>query len=806
MSAVSPAPPASSGAEQARAGGSFRLSAESRQRAQSRLQWDATECARARPEATTLDRVFTSGYDSASSVEIDRARAYTDDELTDLLKMAYHEWRMPPERDGESVQWACERFGVDAHARIDLATVSARARDAVKRVSYLMALFAMRGRISKTSEFNIQCSDLFFRIFETIQYAYYGVESRARIINARDDGLAVAGSLDSAMFRFATMDLGEVLKPNESLVLFLLRQLAAHGYRRYKGHCYEQVLVEGPAPPSEIEAARAAAERSGAEVPPLDAMTTKYDTHAWRQVCSIKAFIYRVTRKEVYWEQWRNLHANGAAKHAVEALENCTDVEFPDLVPNRHVFAFRTGIYDCMSMTYTPYIDPETRERNHIDPRLVACKYFNMDFPEQYADVIDDWYTDIPTPHFQRVLDYQELGAPGRERTDVCKWLYVMIGRMLYDVGEMDQWQVMAFIKGIAGSGKSTIIKVIQNLYPKADVAVLSANCQEKFALESLLDCLAFVCSEVREDFRLSQGELQSMISGEDVAINRKFKTVETRTWTAPGFFVGNQTGNWIDAQGSMTRRFVMWEFLRKVKDSAHGKVADPNLGRKIAREMPLLLLKCNLAYRHACNEFGDSDIWDVLPKYFTATQLRLKAQINPLVGFLSDSDSIVTGPTRYVLLKEFRRLYKEWLTHNNFGRPPKFVPDHYESVFEEYGLTIETGKRGWSGEAVTAQWVVGAAIVAEPCFDTDSAQPPLDATEAAASLSSSSLPFSPSSLSSSSAFASVASPTHSMYGVESDGTQHDDAQLSLSTPSTPIPVGGYFTDAPQDDAMVQDN
>lgn len=795
------APP--SGTEQARPGGSFLLPDETRQRAQSRLQWDAIECARARPEATTLDRIFTSGYDSASPVEIDRARAYTDDELTDLLKMAYHEWRMPPERDAESVQWACERFGVDSHARIDLATVAARARDAVKRVSYLMALFAMRGRISKTSEFNIQCSELFFRIFETIQFAYYGVESRARIVNARDDGLATAGSLDSVMFRFATMDLGEVLKPNESLVLFLLRQLAAHGYRRYKGHCYEQVLVEGPAPPSEIEATRAAAERGGHDVPPLDAMTTKYDTHAWRQVCSIKAFIYRVTRKEVYWEQWRNLQSSGAAKHAVEALENCTDTEFPDLVPDRHVFAFRTGIYDCMSMTYTPYIDPETRERNHIDPRLVACKYFNMDFPETYADVLDDWYSDIPTPHFQQVLDYQELGAPGRERTDVCKWLYVMIGRMLYDVGEMDQWQVMAFIKGIAGSGKSTIIKVIQDLYAKADVAVLSANCQEKFALESLLDCLAFVCSEVREDFRLSQGELQSMISGEDVAINRKFKTVETRTWKAPGFFVGNQTGNWIDAQGSMTRRFVMWEFLRKVKDSAHNKTVDPNLGRKIAREMPLLLLKCNLAYRHACNEFGDRDIWDVLPKYFTATQLRLKAQINPLVGFLSDPDSIVTGPKRYVLLKEFRRLYKDWLAHNNFGRPPKFVPDHYESVFEEYGLTIETGKRGWSGESVTAQWVVGAAIVAEPCFDTDSAQPPVDAIEAA-SLSCGAPSSSSSSLSSPLASLSLTTPTHT---PDPDAALHDYGQLPLSAPPTPIPMGGYFVDPPpQGDAMVEDN
>lgn len=690
-----------------------------RREAQSRLHREAADSARRRPEAATLDRIFTGGYDAPLPFEVERADSYTDDELNDLLRMAYQEWRIPPDRDADSMAWSCERFRVDPHAQIDLATVAERARDSIHRVSYLMSLFAVRGRINCHNEVNIQCSNVFSRIFESIQYAYYSVESHARIINARDDNLNVAASLDSTIFRLTTMSLVD-LKPNESLVLFLLRQLAAHGYRRYKGHCYEQIMIEGPTPPNELDALRAEAAAAGRALP-AGAESTKYETHAWRQVCNIEQFIYRVTKKEVHWEQWRNLNTNGAAKHAAAHLEKCGDIEFPDLVPDRRVFAFTTGLYDCYTMAYTPYVDPATGARNHIDRHVVACKFFDMPFPEQFADVSDDWYEDIATPHFQQVLDYQELGAPGEERVVVCKWLYVMIGRMLYDVNEIDQWQVMAFIKGIAGSGKSTIVKVIQGFYPKADVATLSANCQEKFALESLLDCLIFVCSEVREDFGLSQGDLQSMISGEDVAVNRKFKLVETRTWKAPGFFVGNQTGGWVDAQGSMTRRFIMWEFLRKVKDSANNKKVDPRLSDKIALEMPLLLLKCNLAYRHACAEYGDQDIWDVLPAYFTNTQRRLKAQINPLVGFLTDPETVEFGPDRYIYLKEFQRHYKEWLARNNFGRPPKFVPDHYESVFEEYSVTVAGGPRGWDGEQVTGQWVVGVGLISEPRHDTDS-------------------------------------------------------------------------------------
>ncbi|AGO83917.1 D5 N terminal like incomplete domain containing protein [Pandoravirus salinus] len=730
------------------------LSEAERREAQSRLHREAADSARRRPEAATLDRIFTGGYDAPLPFEVERADSYTDDELNDLLGMAFAEWRIPPDRDGDFMAWACERFAVDPHAQIDLGAVAERARDSIHRVSYLMSLFAVRGRINCHNEVNIQCSNVFFRIFESIQYAYYGVESRARVINARDDNLNVAASLDSTIFRLTTMSLTD-LKPNESLVLFLLRQLAVHGYRRYKGCCYEQILIEGPTPPRELDALKAEAAAAGRPLPP-GAEKTKYETHAWRQVCNIEQFVYKVTKKEVHWEQWRNLNANGAAKHAVATLEKCSDIEFPDLVPDRRVFAFTTGLYDCYTLAYTPYVDPATGARNHIDRHTVACKFFDMPFPEQFADVADDWYADIATPRFQQVLDYQELGAP-HERDDVCKWLYVMIGRMLYDVNEIDQWQVMPFIKGIAGSGKSTIIKVIQGFYPKADVATLSANCQEKFALESLLDCLIFVCSEVREDFGLSQGDLQSMISGEDVAANRKFKLVETRTWKAPGFFVGNQTGGWVDAQGSMTRRFIMWEFLRKVKDTANGKKVDPRLSDKIAKEMPLLLLKCNLAYRHACAEYADRDIWDVLPAYFVNTQRRLKAQINPLVGFLTDPETVEFGPDRYIYLKEFQRHYKEWLVRNNFGRPPKFVPDHYESVFEEYCVTVAAGPRGWDGEQVTGQWVVGVGLMTEPRHDTDSvplpAVAPLGGTGVTTTTEVSFLPTASSSSSSSSSW-----------------------------------------------------
>ena len=54
----------------------------------------------------------------------------------------------------------------------------------------------------------------------------------------------------------------------------------------------------------------------------------------------------------------------------------------------------------------------------------------------------------------------QEMGR------DVSRWMYVMIGRLIYEVGELDGWQVLPFLKGAASSGKSTILtRVCRNLY-----------------------------------------------------------------------------------------------------------------------------------------------------------------------------------------------------------------------------------------------------------------------------------------------------------------------------------------------------
>ena len=103
---------------------------------------------------------------------------------------------------------------------------------------------------------------------------------------------------------------------------------------------------------------------------------------------------------------------------------------------------------------------------------------------------------------------------------DVSRWMYAMVGRLIYEVGEKDGWQVVPFLKGAASSGKSTILtRVCRGLYEPADVGTLSNNIERKFGLSALADKLIFIGPEIKSDIALEQAEFQSIVSGESVQV-----------------------------------------------------------------------------------------------------------------------------------------------------------------------------------------------------------------------------------------------------------------------------------------------
>lgn len=332
------------------------------------------------------------------------------------------------------------------------------------------------------------------------------------------------------------------------------------------------------------------------------------------------------------------------------------------------------------------FYDYNSEEFLNLNPLITSCKYFDLPF-DPYTE-LDDWYT-IPTPNMQVVLDYQKFNE------DVCRWMYVFIGRLCFDVNDLDGWQIIPFLKGIARSGKSTLItKVCRKFYETEDISTLSNNIEKKFGLSSIHTGFMFISPEVKGDLALDQAEFQSIVSGEDVSIARKHESALSKEWKTPGILGGNEIPNWKDAAGSIIRRLATWDFCKQVLD------ADTKLDEKLEAEMPAILCKCLRAYLNYTKKYEGKDIWNILPQYFKDIQNQVATSTNSLHHFLS-SPKIKFGIDLFVPEKVFITQFRIHCRENSFGES-RCNSDFYRGPFSSRDITVVNYSRIYKDSTYT--------------------------------------------------------------------------------------------------------
>jgi len=252
----------------------------------------------------------------------------------------------------------------------------------------------------------------------------------------------------------------------------------------------------------------------------------------------------------------------------------------------------------------------------------------------------------------------------GNKVEEVLGWIYTLIGRMQHSIGTLDNWQVILAFIGIAGTGKSTMIDVINDFYEEEDIGSLS-GVGDKFAVASIAGCTIWSCAEMSKDMRISQEQLQQMISGERIAVRGFHQDWARVHWKSPGILGGNFLPKWTNNHGSLTRRIIMIGFFRAVTKA----MKDPHLKKKIDREMPLFLYKTARMYMLNVRVHGSNDLWGkskqfdldirsmprrdangnfvtkvfdrVLPEYFHCMRAIVGSQTDPLRKFLMGAASI---------------------------------------------------------------------------------------------------------------------------------------------------------------------
>ena len=448
----------------------------------------------------------------------------------------------------------------------------------------------------------------------------------------------------------------------QKLHIRLLRQLSIRGYRKYGDYCYEEIKTNSGKP-----------------------------THAWEQSCKIEQFIVDFCNRLTNPENWDILtkQSRTGIDDMVEKLVSLDDPEFPNIQKDRHKFSFKNGIFvtnlkvkneQGVTRTVSRFYPYNSEDILQVSNKLASAKYHNIDFHDYAEDEIIDWY-DIPTPSCQKVLDHQYKYLPEQEYIAVCKWFYVHIGRLLYDIGELDNWQVMMYILGEPGTGKSTIFQhFVQKIYDDLEIGILDNNMESQFGLENLLESTKYILlgQELDEKFKLERTSFLRMISGEPVMAARKNKMAVKTTFECHMACCGNKIIGYQDNKGELKRRIIPFIYDHKVLPSQ----TDPNLHKKLEKELPAILQKCVWAYIEYSEKYGNQSIWNVLPKYFKQASQRVAERNNPRRAFL-ESNEIVYGEGFYVTETEFRTRFTEFCKQRNFGRI-KFEFESWKSEFQD--------------------------------------------------------------------------------------------------------------------------
>lgn len=577
-----------------------------------------------------------------------------------------------------TIELAFRNFGIDHDGDValeDMGSFGLRALDEIIH-DHEMELIALYHKLREHRLLEDQMT--MRRTMTCLEQVYY---SKRMVLNAFQAKLSVHqlqatlapdgcnpfgldGDLDTRLgswsLRFRWID--DDTAPVQKLLLHMLDRAMEKKYRRQGDWCYEPVLVDG------------------------------WNTHAWRPVMTIKDWMYAETRKETNWEQWHWLTSSSSnPRTVVEYLTNCTDYSFPELVKDRSTFSFVNGVYRARENAWYPH------ENSTLPDAIAACKYFGIDFPVQYLDTPP---AEVPTPHLESIMEYQ--GWP----EDVRRWLYILLGRLLYDLNDLDHWQVIPFMKGIASSGKSTItLKVCKEFYQDIDVGVLSNNIETKFGISQFVDKLVFVAPEIKSDLKIEQAEFQSIVSGEDITVNTKHKTAYSKVWKVPGVLAGNEVPSWCDNSGSIQRRIVLFDFPTQV---THG---DMKLGDKLAGEIPAILLKCNRMYLEAVSTWASTNIWTILPRYFVHTRNEMAAATNVLEAFLSSEDVVVREGV-YCSLDDFKSALKVYAQQNNYTMK-RFTWEYFRGPFDKFSVTKVREQRPYQGKMITRDYLDGVDLVA---------------------------------------------------------------------------------------------
>jgi len=269
-----------------------------------------------------------------------------------------------------------------------------------------------------------------------------------------------------------------------------------------------------------------------------------------------------------------------------------------------------------------------------------------------------------------------------------CFFIYALLGRLMFEVGERDGFEMTLFFEGIGGCGKSTIIKAVSPLWPDHLRAVLSSNCQVQFGMSDLANGLVCICSEVSTELNLPQEEWQDATGGATLTLAVKHKPSMVVKWKSQFLWAGNAfPTKYKNEQGQVSRRLAGVLMKHPVRPRSD------NILKEVSAKIGSLQRKMILAYEEFLALHRGTDPMSVperLPPAFASYYRTGRRRTDAFEAFLSDPAYVVVGVGRSVQLKKLKERFDDYRVDMDLGKSVRWSYEMYRTPFSERSIFVE--------------------------------------------------------------------------------------------------------------------
>jgi phage/plasmid-associated DNA primase len=349
------------------------------------------------------------------------------------------------------------------------------------------------------------------------------------------------------------------------------------------------------------------------------------------------------TRGETYGEYLNRIFEKDKIFHAnvkvrrdlIEYLTEYNPTDIKNFVPDRDLLSFRNGVLSLSTGRLFPHDDASLAGR-------IARRHLDL-----------DWTGSTETPLLDQVLSFQF--SP-----EVAEVLCALLGRCLFQVNQLDGWQVMPYLVGVGGTGKSMLLKIVKELFEEGAVGNLKGTREAVFGLANLADKEVVMGTDMPQKLSacLSQEDMQAMVSGDGMEIPRKGQLALNMTWRAPVILASNHMPDYINTGNNVGRRIVAFCFERVVSQP------DETLFQRVLEgEMPNVVARLLASYekvRQTVRERGGG-FWRAVPEQLLQWQSKIAGVTNKLHAFLAmDDEERVTHEDRLAMQRYSYAILKE--------------------------------------------------------------------------------------------------------------------------------------------------